>query len=242
METATRPQRCTTGHRVVAAKRDDGRWHRREQGKNARAYSTSHPGLCERERFPGVRAARPLTQALTGLALALLLGCAGEVPRSIRSPTPAPLGVAEARAAPEQHLGTPVRWGGSILNVENGPETTDVELLARPLDTVGEPRPDAAPLGRFIARFRGFLDPAEYPRDRLLTVSGILAGAETRDVGDYPYRYPVVRAQGRYLWPEPEPVILGPGYPGPWYDPWYDPWWDPWYGPGDGPGFRHPWY
>jgi outer membrane lipoprotein len=159
------------------------------------------------------------------------------MPRSIRLPEPAPLTVREARAAPERHAGTPVRWGGNILHIENAADTTDVELLARALDATGAPRMDAEPQGRFIARFTGFLDPAEYPRERLLTVTGVLAGAETRDVGEYPYRYPVVRATGKHLWPEPEPVVYGPWYPEPWYDPWHPPWW----GPGPGPWYR-PWY
>lgn len=183
------------------------------------------PDVALRQERPGVAA--PLLAAV----LALLLGCAGEVPREISSPAPAPLGVREARTAPGQHVGTPVRWGGSILSVENGSETTDIELLARALDARGEPRADAEPDGRFIARFQGFLDPAEYPKGRLLTVSGVVTGAETRPVGDYPYRYPVVQAMGRHLWPEPEPVVYAPGYPGPWYDPWWGPGYGPWYRP-----------
>ena len=179
--------------------------------------------------------------ATTVLAMALLAGCAGVVPEDIRSPTPAPLSVSEARAAPERHVGTPVRWGGEILGVENAAETTDIEILARPLDATGEPRIDAAPQGRFIARFEGFLDPAEYPRDRLLTVSGVVKGAETRDVGEYPYRYPVVRAAGKHLWPAPEPIVDGPWYPGPWYGPGWGPWWGPGWGPSFGPWYR-PWY
>lgn len=182
------------------------------------------------------RQPRPTSLLAVASAL-LLLGCAGQIPPDIRTPAPAALTVGEARAAPERHRGTPVRWGGSILRVQNARETTDIELLARPLDSIGEPRMNAAPQGRFIARFRGFLDPAEYPRERLLTVSGILTGTETHDVGDYPYQYPVVTATGKHLWPKPEPVDYGPWYP----DPWYGPGWGPWWGPGYGPWYR-PWY
>ncbi len=164
-------------------------------------------------------------------AMALLLGCAARVPEDIRAPAPAPLTVSVARAAPERHLGTPIRWGGRVLSVENRATTTDIEILARPLDAAGEPRPHAAPQGRFIARFQGFLDPAEYPRERLLTVSGVIMGAQMRDVGEYPYRYPLVRATGKHLWPEP--VLYGPRYTDPWYGPWwgrgYGPWYRPWY-------------
>jgi outer membrane lipoprotein len=191
----------------------------------------------DRKRLQSHGRQRQPTALLAVASALLLLGCAGQVPPDIRSPTPAPLTVGEARAAPERHRGTPVRWGGSMLSVQNATETTDIEVLARPLDAIGEPRMDAAPQGRFIARFRGFLDPAEYPRERLLTVSGIVTGTETRDVRDYPYEYPVVTATGKHLWPKPEPVGPAPWYP----DPWYGPGWGPWWGPGYGPWYR-PWY
>jgi outer membrane lipoprotein len=203
-------------------------------------------------RAPASLPQRPLgaVRSLMRFAAAgtlLMLGCAAQVPQDIRTPAPAPVSVVAVRAAPERHIGTPVRWGGSILAVQNDSSTTDIEILARPLDATGEPERsdgDGAQIGRFIARFTGFLDPAAYPEGRLLTVSGTVTGVETRDVGDYPYRYPVVRATGRHLWPAPETVFAP--YPSPWRDPWYDPWYGwpgigPWYGPGFGPWHR-PWY
>ncbi len=184
--------------------------------------------------------------ALAVLGTLLMLGCAARVPQDIRTPAPAPVTAAAVRAAPERYVGTPVRWGGRILAVRNDAANTDIELLAWPLDAAGEPAQDSgddARLGRFIARFDGFLDPATYPEGRLLTVSGTVTGVETHDVGDYPYRYPVVRATGRHLWAKPESVRAP--YPSPWYDPWYGGWpgsrFGPWYGPGFGPWHR-PWY
>ncbi len=154
----------------------------------------------------------------------VLAGCAALMPQALRSPEPVHIGPQAVRAAPEQYIGVPVRWGGRILAVRNADNGTDIELLARPLDAEAEPRPDADPQGRIIARAEGFLDPAEYPIDRLLSVSGYVEGVETRDVGDYPYRYPVVRVVGRYLWPEPPPVIRGPWGPPGWDGPWGGPW------------------
>jgi outer membrane lipoprotein len=177
------------------------------------------------------------------IALVLLAGCAGQMPAELRTPSPTPLTPIAARAAPERHSGSIVRWGGGILAVRNGPRTTDFEVLARPLDAAGRPKPDTAAAGadygRFIARFEGFLDPAQYPRERLLTVTGTLVGVETRDVGSYPYRYPVVQAKAKHLWPAPAPEPEWPWYPDPWLGPpwpgwgpyaWYgNPWYRPWY-------------
>ncbi len=141
----------------------------------------------------------------------------------------------------ESYSGQRVRWGGSIIAVRNLPDNTEVEVLSRPLDSDGEPRADADGAGRFIARVAGFVDPAEYAKDRLLTVVGLIDGVETRDVGEYPYRYPVIAVSSRYLWPElePDPYPYGnPWYYGGYgYGPWYGPGFGPWYGP----GFR-PWY
>jgi outer membrane lipoprotein len=183
-----------------------------------------------------------MRRAVVTLALLTAGGCATSVPSAIRAPLQAVPTVAEVQQAPEQHIGRQVRWGGSILGVQNLADSTEIEVLARPLEDDGEPRASGAEAGRFIVRLPGFVDPAEYPKDRLLTVVGPITGLVTRDIGAYPYRYPVVAASSRYLWPEAEPPTAYP-YPWPWfygqygYGPWYAPWYGPWYGP----RYR-PWY
>jgi outer membrane lipoprotein len=178
-------------------------------------------------------AAHPAIALLAALCLA---ACASPVPQAIRTAPRPVLSVAQVQQDPNNFLGQRVRWGGTIIAVVNGKRTTDIELLARPLDDDGEPRASAAAEGRFIARIRGFADPAEYPNDRRLTVVGKVEGVETRDVGDYPYRYPVMAAETLYVWPKPEPPPYPYPYlyPYPWYGPWYSPWyrpWGPWWGP-----------
>ncbi len=157
------------------------------------------------------------------LALFVLAGCASRIPSAILA-APAPdLTVAEARADLSAHRGQQVRWGGSIAGVENGKDVTRIEIVARDLEGGGRPRETDASGGRFIAHIAGFLDPAIYARDRLLTVSGVLDGSVTKTVGDYPYSYPVVRVQEYQLW---RPLPPRDAFPRDtiWYDPWY-PWW-----------------
>lgn len=168
---------------------------------------------------------------LAAAALAVA-GCAGNIPREIREGPPSQPIPAQIREGDTAPTGARVRWGGTILAVHNRERATDIEVLARPLDTTGEPRERADGQGRFLARVGRFVDPAEYPRDRLITVSGTLSGVETRPVGDYPYRFPVVEAEVLHLWPEPVDYPPYPYHPwsSPWYDPWY-PWRRPWYGP-----------
>jgi outer membrane lipoprotein len=186
------------------------------------------------------------------LALIALSGCASPIPQAIRTaPRPA-VTVAQVQQDPASYPGQRVRWGGTIIAVNNLPDLTEVEVLSRPLDADGEPRTRQPGEGRFIARVAGFLDPAEYQKERALTVTGTLGAVETRRVGHYSYAYPLLKVEARYLWPAaPPPGTYGPyDYPG-WYGPWgpwgpwgpgyglgYDPWFVP-YGPYRGRGWRH---
>lgn len=166
------------------------------------------------------------------LAALLLGGCASNVPDSIRHAPASAVSPAEARADATRLQGVIVRWGGVIAGVENRRDTTELDIVARPLAGDGSPlERDVPKLGRFIARITGFLDPEVYKPGREITVRGPFTGIETRPIGDYPYRYPIVQAQQYYLWPvavEPPPRAYDPF----WYDPWYPyPWW-----------YRHPHY
>jgi outer membrane lipoprotein len=189
-----------------------------------------------------IRSGLPSLRRASGLLAGLVLvGCASQIPEAIRTLPQAPVELTQVQQEPTRYLGRSVRWGGRILAVDNRPDSTEIEILSRPLDGTGAPRPQGKAQGRFIAQVAGFLDPAEYRKDRELTVRGVVTGVETRAVGDYPYRYPIVRADSRYLWPEappsgPYPLGYPPG-PGPWRGPWYDPWvWPygpwPWRSPG----------
>ncbi|AFL73099.1 Slp family lipoprotein [Thiocystis violascens] len=166
------------------------------------------------------------------LVLIGLVGCVGAVPQAIREASTASPTLTDARESPARHLGRRVRWGGSILRVRNLARVTEIEVLARPLNRFGEPDADAQSLGRFIAEFPGFRDPTDYPSERLLTIVGILVTVETRPVGEFPYRYPVVAIETLHLWPKPIPRYPYPA-PYPWYGPWPGIYRTPWYLPWD---------
>ena len=147
------------------------------------------------------------------------------VPAAIKDGPGSFVTVSEAQQSEHQFVGAWVRWGGTILSVRNREMATEIEILARATDANGEPDPEGDGQGRFIATVNGFLDPAEYPKDRLLTVVGTLERVETRPVGDYPYRFPIVNTIHRYLWPPPVPdaypyAYFPYGYPGLWGPLW----------------------
>ncbi|WP_040405290.1 Slp family lipoprotein [Ectothiorhodospira sp. PHS-1] len=164
----------------------------------------------------------------------LLSGCASRPPAAIADvPEEIPV-LSVVRADPEGWQGREVRWGGVIAAVENRPEHTLVEVVARPLDGRGRPREVDASEGRFLAHVQGFLDPVVHAEGREFTVTGRLDGVVHRPIGEYRYAFPLVRTIGTHLWaPRPVPV-RDPyyHYPPPFHSPLYDPWYP----------FHHPYY
>ena len=123
----------------------------------------------------------------TTLLFAVALALAGCVT------APAPLRGEFASSSPDGIGGkstqTTVRWGGSIITTEPGADQTCIEVLGRELNDNARPRatPDQS-VGRFIACRSGFYDPAIFAEHREITVTGRLAGFESRRIGGYDYR------------------------------------------------------
>jgi len=158
------------------------------------------------------------TLLLTGVLL--LAGCA-TVPEPLRggpqqSPDPA-----QVRAEPDQYAGVAVRWGGIIVNVENGPTQSEMEVVSRPLGDDARPLDTDQTSGRFLARINGFIDPMDYATGREITVVGVVKGVEQRNIGSHSYRYPIVEVTSQYLWPLSLPPMPDYYYYSPYYDPWY---------------------
>lgn len=148
----------------------------------------------------------PLSRRLVrSLLLALLLGgCAG--PRFDTSrvdPSVVPWDVVAERSRAE---GRTVQWGGLLVQATNRPDDTDLEILAYPLTRGGEPRTGRTPLGRFVARWSGYLDPAEYAPGRMVTVVGTVRGTLQGQVGEAEYTYGLVAVEQLHLWPRDYPV------------------------------------
>lgn len=157
-----------------------------------------------------------------------LYACTSAVPDIVRTAPQGNPSVPLVMSAPERYLNTTVRWGGTIANVQNLSGETRVEIVARELDSEGEPKDIDRSEGRFIAIFNKFLDPAIYAPDRNLTVVGLFSGTTVKQLGNMEYRYPVVKVAASYLWPKPAPRYE-------YYDPFfYDPWYPYWY--------PYPWY
>ena len=151
-----------------------------------------------------------------GFVILGLVGCASPVPKSISEPA-SPYTVSDVRQSPSQTRGVMVRWGGTIVSVDNRERETWLEIVAHPLEQSGRPKETDATLGRFLARATGFLEPAVYAPGREITVYGMVEGLNEGMIGDYPYEFPVIGAHKLWLWEKRPERASDPRL----YDPWY---------------------
>jgi outer membrane lipoprotein len=156
----------------------------------------------------------------------IISSCGSRIPLVIRTPVDGDIRVDEVQQDADQFTGSRVRWGGEILSVENLADETHIEILSYRLSKSGKPLESKKSRGRFIARMDGFLEPGDFPKQRLITVVGRVDEIIEKPVGEYPYTYPQVKVQSYHLWPKPiEPVYPHRYYYDPFYDPFYYPYW-----------------
>ena len=96
----------------------------------------------------------------------------------------------------------PLQWGGVIVEINNLPEITELQILAYPLKSNGRTDVSASPSGRFIAQRRGYLESVDYGKGRQVTATGPLESKREGQVGEAPYTFPVLKADELVLWPE----------------------------------------
>jgi len=149
-----------------------------------------------------------MTRLKTGYLLAgyltavlFLTGCAtnpfaGHLPPDLdRSITPQ-----QVISGPETLHGQWVLWGGTIVTVHNLKDSTEVAVLAYPVEKSGYPKTSQQASGRFIIRYGGFLDPVDYAPGRAVSVLGRVDGVQQGKIGEAPYTFPVIQADYLHLW------------------------------------------
>ena len=163
--------------------------------------------------------------ALLAFTVLWLSGCSSNIPDLIKQAPASNIQVKQVQTTPDDLFNSQVRWGGSILGVENQEEATLIEVLSRPLSSKGKPSTSGSSLGRFKIVLPGFIEPKEFPTDRLITVSGRVVEVLEGMVGNYTYHYPLVESDAYHLWAEVKDRYYYPSY----YDPFYYPWYPYWY-------------
>ncbi|XSG84025.1 MAG: Slp family lipoprotein [Methylohalobius sp. ZOD2] len=171
---------------------------------------------------------KPIERLLLWFPICLLSACA-TTPTELQAPDVEPLTLSQVSQNPEVYRGRRVRWGGTILAVENEADATWVQILGKPLDSSWRPKEDARPLGRFLVSTEAFLDPAIYTQGRELTVLGTLDDVAERTVGKREIQLPVVRIESWRLWPKRVEIQTPYYYPYWWYSPPYYRYWPGYY-------------
>ena len=130
--------------------------------------------------------------------LTALGGCATPVfkdaPPTAETPT-------EIAAAPERYHGLDVVWGGKIVDVRNLADSTEVQIVAYPLDASQRPDPNAPTLGRFVVALPGYVEPLDFPAGRFVTLRGQVAGSRTLPIDEHELVLPLVADATMHLWP-----------------------------------------
>lgn len=143
-------------------------------------------------------------KAITLLLLAgtagWMLGCSG-LSQKARSQVTYAGTFAQLQADPQKTTGETVLLGGKIITARVMDKATELTVLQLDLGGSDRPMDNDQSKGRFLIRSSGFLDPAIYPDGTLITVVGKLTGSEEREIGQMPYRYPIIDPVEIKKWP-----------------------------------------
>jgi outer membrane lipoprotein len=140
------------------------------------------------------------------IALLVLAGCATPV---FKDAPPIAPSANEIATAPERYHDTAVVWGGKIIAIENLADTTQVQVIAYPLDRAQRPDTRATSLGRFVVVLPGYAEAMDYPPGRWLSVRGRIAGSEVHRIDEHDVVHPLLRSEEVHLWPREFPYEHG---------------------------------
>ncbi len=87
-----------------------------------------------------------------------MAACAHPIAGGLREKVDSDLSFARLFQSPADHDGKRVLLGGIIVQTRNLPETSEIEVVQKELDSAGYPESGDATGGRFIFVAKGFLD------------------------------------------------------------------------------------
>lgn len=137
--------------------------------------------------------------ALLTLPALLLVACAGS-PALTQLPERAAPPPDQLMQSPSQYEGMDVVWGGRVVDVRNFERHSEIEVVGYPLDGRQRPQVEAGDQGRFILVVPDFVEPADYPPGRLVSLVGRFSGVREGHIGERAYRWPEVVVRELYRW------------------------------------------
>ncbi len=165
---------------------------------------------------------KSLSKCTVGLRYLAVVACLSVSVSGCVTPLPAGevtgIAVSEIQAGTSE-LGQPVRWGGTVVNVQNKQDITVIEVVSRPLLASGRPARNDKTQGRFLAEVSGFLDPEILVEGRDITLTGVVKQLQDGTVGEANYSYPVLSVFKYHFWQQLTEKTANWGYPlRPWLD------------------------
>lgn len=144
------------------------------------------------------------TSTLLRSAIALgMLALAACAPAPIYKPSANTVATTPNNVAqsPDQYANADVIWGGTVVEVRNFPDRSEVEVVGYPLDSSQRPKLDNhGGWGRFVAVMPGFVEPFNYPTGALITLAGRITGTRPGNVGEASYVFPTVSVAQSHVW------------------------------------------
>jgi outer membrane lipoprotein len=123
------------------------------------------------------------------------------------------------------YQGQTVIVGGYIVEVGNEADRSRIIAVQSPLGLNQKPKSRDLSQGRLVIRYRGFIDPEVYQKNRKITVAGEIIGSSQTDPATYPFPYLHLEMTQIHLWPE-EKIVSDDPYRDDWgpvfpYRPWF---------------------
>ncbi len=145
---------------------------------------------------------------LAVFSLVTLSGCAPVISKKALEGADLDIKFADLVKDPARYAGKTVVLGGTIVNIRNLEDRTEIEVLQEPLGYRLKPCKPEESAGRFLVEFDGFKDPVIYAAGKRLTVVGTVKGIRMGELGKLTYNYPVIAPIEHYLWSrEYEPSV-----------------------------------
>ncbi len=151
------------------------------------------------------------------LAMLTMVSCS-VISQQVRSEAVPPVPFQTLIEEADKYIGQTVILGGYILETKNLESETILKVLQTPLRFGEDPDLKKRSQGRFMVYHKGFLDPAVYSKDQVITVAGKVIGTVVEKIGDDRIRYLKIEDREIYLWSN---YTDNPPYYYPWPYPYY---------------------
>lgn len=110
----------------------------------------------------------------------------------------------EVRENIDKYKGSTLILGGFIVKATKEEESSVLEIVQNPIDRYGVIIDRDVSEGRFLAVYKGYLDPLIYKKNREVTLAGRIIGTRVKALGDAEYNYPIVEVVEIFLWKDIE--------------------------------------